>query len=284
MADSNRTTVKNLVNHHAVTPLWDDKTKKWLAQWFSDNGYARAYGSNPNNWSGLINPFTGKRSYAQAHLVGQRVTSRTPDASAAEKKAGYRLIPIVKDIWGQIVWGAGNWTINKGAINIEHCGDYRNYTLRSKDCEVIADFWRPQDKKLKGNTRVWGHKEVSQTGTACPARIMEKRDLIVKYVNNPPKEEDEMISAHGLNVLFRLYKGGSPTAAQKKLYVGKVSFDRMSQVIQKGTHYKSIVAKAKAGKLDPSVHLPSAIRNVYKPPVAQPPKSTELKPGIYEVK
>ena len=102
MADVNRTTVNKLVLHHAVTPLWEDKSKAWLAQWFSDNGYARAYGSNPGNWSGLINPYTGARSYSQAHYAGQRVTSATPDATDAERAAGYRLVPLIQDVWGQI--------------------------------------------------------------------------------------------------------------------------------------------------------------------------------------
>lgn len=183
MADSQRLTVKDLVLHHAVTPLWDEKSKAQLAQWFSDNGFARAYGSNAGNWSGLINPYTGQRSYSQAHLAGQRVTDRTPDATAAEKAAGYRLVPLVKDIWGQITWHAGNWAINRSSIGIENLGDYRNYTLRDGDCKVIADFWRGQDRKLNGKTMVWGHKEVSQLGTACPARIMEKRNHIIDLVN-----------------------------------------------------------------------------------------------------
>lgn len=186
MADASRLTVKNLVLHHAVTHLWDEKSKAQLAQWFSDNGFARAYGSNPANWSGLINPYTGARSYSQAHLAGQRVTDRTPDATAAEKKAGYRLVPLVQDIWGQITWHAGNWPINQSSIGIENLGDYRNYTLRDGDVKVIADFWRPQDQKLGGRTAVYGHKEVSSLGTECPARIMEKRDAIVNAINTAP--------------------------------------------------------------------------------------------------
>ena len=82
MADVNRQTVDKLVLHHAVTPLWEDRSKAWLAQWFSDNGFARAYGSNTGNWSGLINPYTGARSYSQAHFAGQRVTDATPDATS----------------------------------------------------------------------------------------------------------------------------------------------------------------------------------------------------------
>lgn len=186
MSDVNRTTVDKLVLHHAVTPLWEDMSKAWLAQWFSDNGYARAYGSNDANWSGLINPYTGGRSYSQAHFAGQRVTDATPDATAAERAAGFRLVQLVDDVWGQITWHAGNWPVNCSSIGIENLGDYRNYTLRDGDAKVIADFWRPQDQLLGGATAVYGHLEVSQISTACPARIMEMRDTIVNYINNPP--------------------------------------------------------------------------------------------------
>lgn len=186
MADINRKAVSYLVLHHAVTPLWSEKSKAQLAQWFSDNGFKQAYGSNPSNWSGLINPYTKARSYSQAHYAGQRVDSKTPDATAAEKAAGYRLVPLVEDVYGQITWHAGNWDINTRSIGIENLGDYRNYTLRDSDAKVIADFWRPQDKKMSGNTVIVGHQEVSDLGTACPARVMEMRDKIVDYVNNPP--------------------------------------------------------------------------------------------------
>lgn len=186
MADPQRLPVKHLVLHHAVTPLWSDRSKAWLANWFSSNGFQRAYGSNPANWSGLINPYTGQRSYSQAQYAGQRVTAATPDATAAERAAGYRLVLLVRDPFGQICWHAGNWQINRGSIGIENLGDYRNYTLRDGDVRVIADFWRPQDARMNGDTRVWGHNEVSQTPTACPARIMEQRNKVVEYINNPP--------------------------------------------------------------------------------------------------
>lgn len=186
MADASRLAVDKLVLHHAVTPLWTDKSKAWLAQWFSDNGFARAYRSNAANWSGLINPYTGGRSYSQAHYAGQRVDGSTPDASDAERAAGYRLVQLVADPFGQITWHAGNWAVNQSSIGIENLGDYREYTLRDGDCKVIADFWRPQDRAFGGATAVYGHLEVTLTSTACPARIMEMRDQVVEYINNPP--------------------------------------------------------------------------------------------------
>lgn len=186
MADAQRMTVDSWVLHHAVTPLWDEKSKAEIAQWFSDNGFTRGYGSNPANWSGLINPYTGQRSYAQAQTVGQRVTDRTPDATAAERAAGYRVFPIVADIWGQICWHAGNWTMNRRSIGTENLGDYRNYPLRDGDIKVLADFWRGRDRELNGNTYIYGHQQVSDTGTECPARIMESVQAIINKINENP--------------------------------------------------------------------------------------------------
>lgn len=187
MADANRTLVNKLVLHHAVTPTWEERSKPDIAQWFSDLGFARGYSNNAANWSGLINPYTGQRSYSMAHVAGQRVDGSTPDATDAERAAGFRIIELVQDIWGSITWNAGNWPVNCSDIGLENLGDYRNYPLRDGDCKVIADFWRPQDQSLGGATFTYGHDEVSQLGTQCPARIMESRDAIVNYINNPPQ-------------------------------------------------------------------------------------------------
>lgn len=186
MADASRLTVDKLVLHHAVTPLWSDKSRAWLAQWFSDLGFSRGYGSNPAQWNGLINPYTGGRSYAMAQYAGQRVDGSTPDATDAERAAGYRLVALVQDPFGRIAYHAGNWAVNQSSIGIENLGDYRNYPLRDGDCRVIADFWRNQDRALGGATAVYGHLEISTLGTACPARIMEQRDRIIQLINENP--------------------------------------------------------------------------------------------------
>lgn len=181
--DVNRKTVDYLVLHHAVTPTWESKSREELINWFSANGFSRAYGNNPANWSGLYKP-NGERSYSQAQLAGQRVDSTTPDATMEERKAGFRLVELVKDIYGQICWHAGNWDINTRSIGIEILGDYRYIDLRENDCKVIADFWRPQDQKLNGTTAIVGHNEVSIEPTSCPVNIMKSRQRIVDLVNS----------------------------------------------------------------------------------------------------
>lgn len=205
MADSQRLPVNYLVLHHAVTPLWQEKSRPELAKWFSDNGFKRGYSSNPSLWSGLINPYNGERSYSQAHFAGQQVTTATPDATKEELAAGYRLVPLVNDVWGQICWHAGNWEINRKSIGIENLGDYRSYTLRDGDCAVLADFWRKQDRAFNGNTFIVGHKEVSQTGTECPARIMEQRDHIVELVNSDPPPPESWSVVAELNPPLHFY-------------------------------------------------------------------------------
>ncbi len=245
MADINRTTVDKLVLHHAVTPLWVDKSKAWLAQWFSDNGFARAYGSNPANWSGLINPYTGARSYSQAHFAGQRVDGSTPDATDAERAAGYRLVELVSDVRGVITYHAGNWPVNCSSIGIENLGDYRNYTLRDEDAKVIAAFWRPQDQALGGATAVYGHLEVSQFGTACPARIMEMRDTVVHYINNPPEPpqpQDPSWSSMDAPRRMRAKAGGATLVEVKtgngvKNYPAGTEFDLNQKSDWKGKTY-----------------------------------------------
>lgn len=283
MADAQRLAVKNLVLHHAVTPLWDDKSKVWLSNWFSSNGFARAYGSNPANWSGLINPYTGQRSYSQAQYAGQRVTSRTPDATAAEKAAGFRLVPLVRDPFGVICWHAGNWTINRGSIGLENLGDYRNYTLRDGDCKVIAAFWRKQDQKMNGDTKVWGHKEVSQTGTECPARIMEQRNKVVQYVNNPPKG-DEMASIGIVNVIRRFYLGDQQLSESAKKRYLAMTPEEVKAYVQKSAALQRNIEQAKAGKLDVKSHLPTELRTLYKDPVATEPQFEQVNEQLYRKK
>lgn len=263
MADAQRLTVDNLVLHHAVTGLWENWSKAQLAQWFSDNGFARAYGSSPSNWSGLINPYTGARSYSQAQLAGQRVTNATPDATDAERRAGYRLVPLVKDIWGQICWHAGNWTVNRRSIGIENLGDYRNYTLRDGDCKVIADFWRGHDQALKGITMVYGHREVSTLGTECPARIMEKRDHIINLINSSEEEKKDMVTSAGVDRIFRFRLGREADQGALKTYTGKHTDDELDKIVKASSEYKNLVKRYEAGERFAKNHLPSGIRDQY---------------------
>ena len=102
------------------------------------------------------------------------------------------------------------------------------------------------------------HWDARKPGTAWSAAFSNYTDPI-KLIT----KEEEMLTLNGLNVLFRFYRGDSPSAAQIKTYVGKKTFDEMRKQIIEGTAYHAEITAAKAGKLDEKSHLPSGIRKVY---------------------
>lgn len=79
-------------------------------------------------------------------------------------------------------------------------------------------------------------------------------------------KEDDMLTDEQIDVLFRLYRGDSPSAEQRKRYVGKITFEELQARIKKGAVYLGEVEKARNGTLDAASHLPSGIRKVYKQP------------------
>jgi murein DD-endopeptidase MepM/ murein hydrolase activator NlpD len=98
-------------------------------------------------------------------------------------------------------------------------------------------------------------------------------------------EEEEMITEHGLLVLYRLRLGRVPGASARSAYLGKKTLEEVDAEIAKSPEFKQIVADAKAGKIDLLRFAPSAVRDNYNPPAAPAVAgAVELKPGIYEVK
>jgi len=170
--------VDTLIIHHSMGPRFADASDLEIQDWFSSVGKGRAY----NN--GAINPYhehpgrPGQLTYAQAQFAG------VPDS---KNKYGYRIVTLIARPWDNVAWHAGNWPVNQKSIGIENCGDFTNMLLTDKQLMCIADFYRPQDTKLKGATTVLGHKEVSGASTACPARLLEQRDKLVDMINNPAK-------------------------------------------------------------------------------------------------
>lgn len=90
-----------------------------------------------------------------------------------------------------------------------------------------------------------------------------------------------MLTKRGLEIILRFRSRRAPTKDECARYVGKVSFDEMDKKVQGWASAKESIALAKAGKLNPVDHLPSAVRAVYKAPNA--PEAIKLKPGLYEV-
>lgn len=174
MADGQRIQpVNRLVLHHSVGPDFKDVDHDTIAKWFSDIGKNRGYAGTPDS-KHYYTPSNGKRymTYAQAHMAGHWHNGK------------YCLFDIMEDKWNNVAWHAGNWAINQQSIGIENCGNYVGKTFTTAQRIAVADFWRPQDKKLNGATYINGHKDFS--ATACPGGIYEAIDSIVHYINNPP--------------------------------------------------------------------------------------------------
>lgn len=221
MADQNRKyPVNYLIMHHAVSNdmiNWDDyKVQKW----FSDVGKNRAYKGISN--SKHYFPNSKVMSYSQAHFCLHKYTK---DGN----KYGWRLTQLIDDVWNNVTWHAGNWPINQKSIGIETAGNYSNQYLDEKALMLVADFWRTQDKKLKGKTYIRGHSEVSKTGTACPGLILKQIPTLINMINNPdiwnaklwsisnPGEKPTMRKQDNL---FRILKGNWKTLLSGSKQIG----------------------------------------------------------------
>lgn len=78
------------------------------------------------------------------------------------------------------------------------------------------------------------------------------------------KTKEKTMTTNAVNVLFRLYLGQSPTARQMQDYK-KLTFDAGKKRIESSGSYKTRVAQAKQGTLKANAHLPTALRNIFKP-------------------
>lgn len=174
MADGQRINpVNRLVLHHSVGPDFTNVDHDTIAKWFSDIGKTRGYAGTSDS-KHYYTPSNGKRymTYSQAHMAGHWHGGK------------YCLFDIMDDKWNNVAWHASNWAVNQRSIGIENCGNYVAKTFTDAQRQAVADFWRPQDKKLNGATYINGHKDFS--ATACPGRIAEAIPSIVNYINNPP--------------------------------------------------------------------------------------------------
>lgn len=171
--------VNDLIIHHADTPTWDNESDQFLIDWYSNNGKARAYSNgavNPNH----NKPGSQELSYSQAHAT---IHPYTLDGN----KYGWRWVWLIDDPWDNVTWGAANWPVNQRCINVEICGNYLDHEVDQKALMLIADMWRGHDQQLGGNTAVYGHSQVSQLGTQCPAQILNQLGDLIDMINNPEK-------------------------------------------------------------------------------------------------
>lgn len=80
------------------------------------------------------------------------------------------------------------------------------------------------------------------------------------------KVVDDMTDNTDVNELFRFYHGVSPSAAQLKLYAGKVTRADLRKRLKASAVFKKRIAEAKAGKLNPIEHAAAELRTAYVAP------------------
>jgi len=186
MADGHRKyPVNRTVMHHAVS----DDMVNWadikVQDWFSVVGKSRGY-KNGALRSYHNHPSRSVETYAMAHFCLHRYTKD-------KNKYGWRLTPLIKDVWNNVTWHASNWPINQQSIGIETAGNYVNKRLDEKALMLVADTFRFKDKQLKGKFWINGHKDFA--ATACPGQIYGQLPILIDMINNPTKWNKKLFPA-----------------------------------------------------------------------------------------
>lgn len=82
----------------------------------------------------------------------------------------------------------------------------------------------------------------------------------------PPKEKKEMVTLHGLQVLYKFYLGTGVSEYGMKNRLGKQTFDEASEGIRSSDAFKKKLADVKANQSGLAQHLPQAIQELLKLP------------------
>lgn len=177
--DAGRLPVDTFVLHHAVTQHFKNYSDAQIREIFSNFGRAiyNSYGITPYSH---INPSTGGITYTQAHMA-------LHEYDADGNKYGWRIVDLIEDMEKKLLWHAANGDINARSLGLETCIDARYEVLPEKALMLIADRLRPLDQRLGGGLKLFGHSQVSQTGTQCPAQLLGQLPTIIDMINNPDK-------------------------------------------------------------------------------------------------
>lgn len=177
MADGHRVyPVDYVVLHHSVGPEFGNSSDLEVQDWFDQIGRNRGYAGVAHSYHS--HPQRNKETFAQAHLA---LRAYTQDGN----KYGWRLTPLMQDIWNNVAWHAGNWPINQRSIGIETCGNYSDHPLPEKALMLVADYFRAHDKSIGSKLQITAHKQFS--ATACPGQIFNQREIIIDMINNADK-------------------------------------------------------------------------------------------------
>lgn len=149
-------------------------------------------------------------------------------------------------------WHSGNPEGNATTLGFEldpRCRD-QDYDVAA---ELIADTW-----KTYGVLPLYRHSYWS--ATTCPGNydLGRLRDLAMKKYNG--EKEEEMVSASGVNYLFRTLLGRTPDPKQSKDLQASFTFDQLEAWIKALPEYKDKVAKAKKGEVNFRDYLVSDFR------------------------
>lgn len=88
----------------------------------------------------------------------------------------------------------------------------------------------------------------------------EVRRLATK-IRNIGKEDKEVVTQNGINVIYRFRLGRNAEPGALKNYKG-MTFDQADAAVMKSPEYKQLVANAKARKIDPAQFTPADVRNI----------------------
>lgn len=234
--------VDEFVIHHSAGNRMIGWTDLQIQDSYSETGRWRGYNGGVENGgtdSCHEHPSRpGVKTYAQAQYAGVQDSSN---------KYNYRIVTLIARPWDNVAWHCGNWGHNQKSIGIENCGDFTNMYLEDRQLMCIADFYRPKDTELKGNTAIFGHQEISPT--SCPAKIMEERDKLVDMVNNPAKwnatlfppappkpvitTKEEITTEH---IPFTIKDTGDPTLPENEVKVSVQGVDGVVTLVTTVTY------------------------------------------------
>ena len=142
-------------------------------------------------------------------------------------------VPVFWEWWG---WLSGKY-INWGHVAVR-LADGRVWT----DGRIYPSIDAVTNQYLGGKAKYVGWGE-----------LLEGKRVITK------KKEEDMLTTHGQNVLYRFYLGRGPDK-KAKLWVGKHTFDKESARITRSAEYKARVKSVKASKTKVNDHLASSMR------------------------
>lgn len=170
--------------HHSVSPE-GDVYRKWTDEqwknWYNNVGRTRTYAGYTN--SEHYDPITKQETFSAVPIT------LVPNGDGSDLfHDTWRMVEMF-DWYNCIGWQCGNWNMNCKSVGMETYGTWLDKELPINACKCIAKWIRENiDPTNGGITQVLGHKEIY--ATACPGRILERRDLIIDMANNPQKYDN----------------------------------------------------------------------------------------------